>query len=58
MMRQDSQWNEPVMQHSVVAADARKLMSMVVTPVSVPRIEEHRHEEVDEHRQRWHIERQ
>jgi hypothetical protein len=46
------------MQHSVAAADVRKLMSMVVTPVSVPRIEEHRHEEVDEHGQRWHVERQ
>jgi hypothetical protein len=51
MMRQDHRWNEPMIRNSVVAADARKSTSMAVAPVSVPRMEEHRCREVDEHGQ-------
>jgi hypothetical protein len=49
MMRQDYRWNDPMMRNSVVAADASKSTSMVVTPVSAPMMEEHWREEVDEH---------
>jgi hypothetical protein len=42
----------------MVAAGARRSTSMAVVPVSVPRMEEHLHEEVDEHKQWRHVERQ
>jgi hypothetical protein len=54
MLRHDREWNEPAMGNS--AADAMKLTSMVATLISVPRMEEHRCVEVDEHGQRWRLE--
>jgi hypothetical protein len=56
MLCHDSQWNESAMGNSVVVAGAMKSMSMAAMLISTPRMEEHQHMEVNEHRQHWHVE--
>jgi hypothetical protein len=41
MMRQHQRWNEPTMQNSMAATDARKSASMAVAPILASRMEEH-----------------
>jgi hypothetical protein len=38
------------MRNSIAAAGERKSTSTTAAPIPTPRMEEHRHEEVDEHR--------